>query len=69
MAWWTSRARRARRVKLEQAAEALAFRALVLLVVTHAGHKGALETRVHTLFTVPAFPVGLALAIEIWVPS
>lgn len=56
-------------MKLEQAAEALAFRALVLLVVTHAEHKGALETRVHALFTVPAFPVGLALAIEIWVPG
>ena len=46
-------------MQLEQAAEALAFCALVLLAVTHAEHTGALETRVHTLFTVPAFLVGL----------
>uniref|UniRef100_A0A8C3X5W9 Transmembrane epididymal protein 1 n=1 Tax=Catagonus wagneri TaxID=51154 RepID=A0A8C3X5W9_9CETA len=56
-------------MKLERAAEALAFCVLVLLMAVHVEDKGTLEIRVHILFMVPAFLVGLVLIIEVWVPD
>ncbi|XP_005639843.3 transmembrane epididymal protein 1A-like isoform X1 [Canis lupus baileyi] len=65
-----SRACQARQTaKLEQAAEALAFCVLALLMAAHLENRGALEIRVHALFVAPAFLVGLVLAIEVWVPD
>lgn len=55
-------------VKLERAAEALAFYVLVLLMMTHIENKSALEIRVHLLFMLPAFLLALVLTVEIWVP-
>ncbi|XP_049730796.1 transmembrane epididymal protein 1A-like [Elephas maximus indicus] len=57
------------KMKLERAAEALAFHVLVLLMATHIENKSALEIRVHVLFMVPTFLVALVLTIEIWVPD
>ncbi|XP_016076030.1 PREDICTED: transmembrane epididymal protein 1A-like [Miniopterus natalensis] len=56
-------------MKLERAAEALAFCMLGLLMVAHIENKSALEIRGHVLFMVPTFLVSLALAIEVWVPD
>ncbi|XP_052013989.1 transmembrane epididymal protein 1A-like [Apodemus sylvaticus] len=56
-------------VKLERAAEALAFYVLVLLMITHIENKGALEIRVHLLLLLPAFLIALVLTVEIWVPD
>ncbi|KAM9225771.1 transmembrane epididymal protein 1A-like [Dugong dugon] len=58
-----------RKLKLEQAAEALAFHVLVLLMATHIENKSTLEIRVHILFMVPAFLVALVLTTEIWFPD
>lgn len=56
-------------VKLERAAEALAFYMLALLMAMHGENKSTLEIRVHVLLVVPAFLVGLVLTIEVWVPD
>lgn len=56
-------------VKLERAAEALAFYVLALLMITHIENKSALEIRVHLLFVLPAFLLALVLTVEIWVPD
>lgn len=56
-------------MKLERAAEALAFFVLVLLMMAHIENKSALEIRVHILFIVPTFLVSLMLTIEVWVPG
>ncbi|XP_019523652.1 PREDICTED: transmembrane epididymal protein 1-like [Hipposideros armiger] len=56
-------------IKLERAAEALAFCVLALLMAAHIENKSALEIRVHILFIVPTFLVGLVLTIEVWVPD
>ncbi|XP_004424865.1 PREDICTED: transmembrane epididymal protein 1A-like [Ceratotherium simum simum] len=56
-------------MKLERAAEALAFCVLALLMASHIENKGTLEIRVHLLFIVPTFLVGLVLTIEVWVPD
>ncbi|XP_057595471.1 transmembrane epididymal protein 1A-like [Hippopotamus amphibius kiboko] len=56
-------------LKLERAAEALAFCVLVLLMVAHIENKGTLEIRGHVLLVVPAFLVGLVLIFEVWVPD
>ncbi|KAM7132330.1 transmembrane epididymal protein 1A-like [Molossus nigricans] len=56
-------------IKLEHAAEALAFFVLALLMLVHSEHKNALEVRVHILFIVPTLLVCLVLAIEVWVPD
>lgn len=56
-------------MKLERAAEALAFFVLALLMLVHNEHKNALEIRVHILFVVPTFLVSLVLAIEVWFPD
>ncbi|XP_039097631.1 transmembrane epididymal protein 1A-like [Hyaena hyaena] len=56
-------------VKVERAAEALAFCALVLLMACHQENKGILEARMHLLFVVPAFLVTLVLITEVWVPD
>ncbi|XP_039706487.1 transmembrane epididymal protein 1A-like [Pteropus medius] len=56
-------------IKLERAAEALAFCVLALLMVAHTENKSALEMRVHILFVVPTFLVSLVLTIEVWVPD
>ncbi|MBZ3881211.1 Transmembrane epididymal protein 1A [Sciurus carolinensis] len=56
-------------VKLERAAEAIAFYVLVLLLAAHIENKSTLEIRVHVLFMVPTFLVALVLNIEIWVPD
>uniref|UniRef100_A0A8D2GUD4 Transmembrane epididymal protein 1A-like n=1 Tax=Urocitellus parryii TaxID=9999 RepID=A0A8D2GUD4_UROPR len=55
--------------KLEQAAEAVAFYVLVLLMIAHLENKSTLEIRVHVLFLVPTFLVALVLNIEVWVPD
>ncbi|XP_010854009.1 PREDICTED: transmembrane epididymal protein 1-like [Bison bison bison] len=55
-------------MKLERAAEALAFCVLVLLLINHIENKSTLESRVHALFMLPVFLVGLVLIIEVWVP-
>lgn len=56
-------------IKLERAAEALAFFVLALLMAAHIENKSTLEIRVHVLFIVPTFLVSLALTIEVWVPD
>ncbi|XP_025722387.1 transmembrane epididymal protein 1A-like [Callorhinus ursinus] len=56
-------------VKLERAAEALAFWVLTLLMVAHLENKGTLEIRVHGLFVALTFLVSLVLTIEVWVPD
>ncbi|EPY82382.1 Transmembrane epididymal protein 1A [Camelus dromedarius] len=56
-------------MKLERAAEALAFFVLVLMMGSHIENKGTLEIRVHVLFMVPTFLVSLVLTIEVWVPD
>lgn len=56
-------------MKLERAAEALAFCVLVLLLINHIENKSTLESRVHALFMLPVFLVGLVLIIEVWVPD
>lgn len=56
-------------MKLERAAEALAFCVLALMMMVHVENKNALEVRVHVLFIVPTFLIGLVLAVEIWVPN
>ncbi|XP_004834912.1 transmembrane epididymal protein 1A-like [Heterocephalus glaber] len=56
-------------VKLERAAEALAFYVVVLLMATHIENKNTLEIRVHVLFMVPTFLLALMLNIEVWVPD
>ncbi|XP_008584254.1 PREDICTED: transmembrane epididymal protein 1-like [Galeopterus variegatus] len=56
-------------VKLERAAEALAFYMMVLLFANHLENKSILEIRVHVLFLVPTFLVALVLTIEVWVPD
>ncbi|XP_008155771.2 transmembrane epididymal protein 1A-like [Eptesicus fuscus] len=56
-------------MKLERAAEALAFCVLALLMMAHIENKSALEIRVHVLFIVPTFLVSLVLTIEVWVPD
>ncbi|GAB5576603.1 transmembrane epididymal protein 1 [Prionailurus iriomotensis] len=56
-------------VKLERAAEALAFCVLVLLMVCHLENKGTLEVRMHLLFVAPTFLVTLVITIEVWVPD
>ncbi|XP_015425920.1 PREDICTED: transmembrane epididymal protein 1A-like [Myotis davidii] len=56
-------------LKLERAAEALAFCVLALLMMAHIENKSILEVRVHVLFIVPTFLVSLVLAIEVWVPD
>ncbi|XP_004640856.1 transmembrane epididymal protein 1A-like [Octodon degus] len=55
--------------RLEQAAEALAFYMVVLLMATHIENRGSVEVRVHQLFMLPTFLVALVLSIEVWVPS
>ncbi|KAM9582706.1 transmembrane epididymal protein 1A-like [Trichechus inunguis] len=57
------------KLKLERAAEALAFHVLVLLMATHIENKSTLEIRVHILFMVPAFLVALVLTTEVWFPD
>lgn len=65
-----SQAQRARwSVKLERAAEALAFYVLILLMITHIENKNALEIRVHLLLLLPSFLLALVLTVEIWVPD
>uniref|UniRef100_G1U1V1 Transmembrane epididymal protein 1 n=1 Tax=Oryctolagus cuniculus TaxID=9986 RepID=G1U1V1_RABIT len=56
-------------VKLERAAEALAFYVLALLMANHLENKSTLEIRVHVLFMVPVLLVALVLSIEVWVPE
>ncbi|XP_047731974.1 transmembrane epididymal protein 1A-like [Prionailurus viverrinus] len=56
-------------VKLERAAEALAFCVLVLLMACHLENKGTLEVRMHLLFVAPTFLVTLVITIEVWVPD
>ncbi|XP_221310.4 transmembrane epididymal protein 1A-like [Rattus norvegicus] len=56
-------------MKLERAAEALAFYVLGLLMITHIENKNALEIRVHLLLVLPAFLLALVLTVEIWVPD
>ncbi|XP_036302795.1 transmembrane epididymal protein 1A-like [Pipistrellus kuhlii] len=56
-------------MKLERAAEALAFCIMALLLMAHLENKSALEIRVHILFMVPIFLVSLVLAMEVWVPD
>ncbi|XP_055977535.1 transmembrane epididymal protein 1A-like [Sorex fumeus] len=56
-------------IKLERAAESLAFFVVALLMASHLGNKSALEVRVHILFIVPTLLVSLALFVEIWVPD
>ncbi|XP_010622543.1 LOW QUALITY PROTEIN: transmembrane epididymal protein 1A-like [Fukomys damarensis] len=56
-------------VKLERAAEALAFYVVVLLMAAHIENRSTLEIRVHILFMVPTFLVALMLNIEVWVPD
>ncbi|XP_019318927.1 transmembrane epididymal protein 1A-like [Panthera pardus] len=56
-------------VKLERAAEALAFCVLVLLMACHLENKGTLEVRTHLLFVAPTFLVTLVLTMEVWVPD
>ncbi|KAM4889401.1 transmembrane epididymal protein 1 [Thomomys bottae] len=56
-------------LKLERAAEALAFYVVVLLMSAHLENKGMLETRVHLLFLVPTFLVAVVSSIEVWVPD
>lgn len=56
-------------VKVERAAEALAFCVLVLLMACHLENRGTLEVRLHLLFVVPTFLVTLVLTIEVWVPD
>ncbi|XP_004603323.2 transmembrane epididymal protein 1 [Sorex araneus] len=56
-------------VRLERAAESLAFCVVALLMASHLGNKSALEVRVHILFIVPTLLVSLALFVEIWVPD
>ncbi|KFO33202.1 hypothetical protein H920_05390 [Fukomys damarensis] len=68
--WWTSSARgylARQNVKLERAAEALAFYVVVLLMAAHVENRSTLEIRVHVLFMVPTFLVALKLNIEVWV--
>ncbi|KFO33203.1 Transmembrane epididymal protein 1 [Fukomys damarensis] len=70
--WWTSSARgylARQNVKLERAAEALAFYVVVLLMAAHIENRSTLEIRVHILFMVPTFLVALMLNIEVWVPD
>lgn len=56
-------------VKLERAAEALAFYVLVLLMITHIENKSTMEIRVHLLLMLPAFLLALILTVEVWVPD
>ncbi|XP_025769970.1 transmembrane epididymal protein 1A-like [Puma concolor] len=56
-------------VKLERAAEALAFCVLVLLMAFHLENKGTLEVRTHLLFVAPTFLLTLVLTMEVWVPD
>ena len=56
-------------VKLERAAEALAFYVVALLMIAHIENKSVLEIRVHLLFVLPAFLLALILTVEIWVPD
>ncbi|XP_006884225.1 PREDICTED: transmembrane epididymal protein 1-like [Elephantulus edwardii] len=55
--------------KLKQAAEALSFYTLMLLMATHLENKSTLEIRVHLLLMLPAFLMALVLTVEIWVPD
>ncbi|XP_006869896.1 PREDICTED: transmembrane epididymal protein 1-like [Chrysochloris asiatica] len=57
------------KIKLERAAEALAFFILLLLMINHIQGKSVMEIRAHIFFMVPSFLVGLVLTIEIWVPN
>lgn len=56
-------------VKLERAAEALAFYVLVLLMATHIENKSSLEIRVHLLLMLPSFLLAVALTVEVWIPN
>lgn len=56
-------------MKLERAAEAVAFYVLVLLMAAHLENKSTLEVRVHVLFMGPALLVALVLSLEVWVPD
>ncbi|XP_014701642.2 transmembrane epididymal protein 1A-like [Equus asinus] len=56
-------------IKLERAAEALAFYVLALLMASHVENKGTLEIRVHLLLIVPVILLGLVLTIEVWAPD
>ncbi|XP_037382475.1 transmembrane epididymal protein 1A-like [Talpa occidentalis] len=56
-------------IKLERAAEALAFWVLALLMMSHVENKSLMEIRVHTFFIVPTILVSLVLTIEVWVPD
>ncbi|KAM5291906.1 transmembrane epididymal protein 1A-like [Ctenodactylus gundi] len=56
-------------MKLQQAAEALAFFVMTLLLATHFQNKGPLEVRVHSLWMLSTCLLALALAIEAWVPD
>lgn len=56
-------------VKLERAAEALAFYVLIMLMVTHIENKSSLEIRVHLLLMIPSFFLALVLTVEVWVPN
>lgn len=40
----------------------------LLETVAHIEHRNALETRVHTILTLPAFLLALVLIVEVWVP-
>lgn len=62
-AWLAQRSR-----KLERAATALALVVKLLETVAHIEHRNALETRVHTILTLPAFLLALVLIVEVWVP-
>ncbi|KAL6045160.1 hypothetical protein STEG23_013851 [Scotinomys teguina] len=55
-------------VKLERAAEALAFYVLIMLMVTHVENKSSLEIRIHLLLMIPSFLLALVLTVEVWVP-
>ncbi|CAH6792176.1 transmembrane epididymal protein 1A [Phodopus roborovskii] len=56
-------------VKLERAAEALAFYVVILLMATHIENKSSMEIRVHLLLMVPSFLLALVITVEIWVPN
>ncbi|XP_040858580.1 transmembrane epididymal protein 1A-like [Ochotona curzoniae] len=56
-------------VKLERAAEALAFYVLALMMASHLENKNSLEIRVHILFMVPVLVVAMVVSVEVWVPD
>ncbi|XP_068945448.1 transmembrane epididymal protein 1A-like [Petaurus breviceps papuanus] len=57
------------RVKLEQAALAVAFQGTALLFLSHTEGKSALEVRCHILLVLPIILIALVLVIELWFPD